>query len=498
MDPGYDTRREWYRRTYWGRSTGCPWEVNGFDRFPSGIYRRFSSLIHRGGKIIDLGCGNGLLLKYLCENGMFPLVPYGIDFVKEPIEQAKREILPGFQNHFRLGNIIDYEFEDGPFDFILMNPHYVLEEDRDRLAHRCLEHLRDRGRLIFYSYPDAADEWDRLANLRSLHNRGLAVASSEEVMLAYVSKTQPSGNAPRTTPHPPPQQKRMAKTPSSIRYMGLDLSRALEPLMSRLSILELFFVLVGTRRVCSLSVPVQHLERIKAFCIEQGLFAFEGEFRLAPILDKAKGDYSNIGRMVRSTAPGALNADLYVSRDRDYARLARACRFNDRVFGSLMGYPSCCVEFYVDQFDRRCKRGNDYIVPSIRSLRDFSYLNNTALCYFDVSPVSHFACSPVCKGTAKQARKSLFALKEHSPRLCEDFERRLRSLVLYTEKSGIAYSPEYHRQGNTVYLIHSYAISGTEIDKLLRDHRVVVVESHDRFRIGDRVFSDECRVMFYV
>src|SRR3972149_4052303 len=67
--------------------------------------RLFLRIIERPGSILDLGCGNGLLLKTLRAQCRYDLVPFGADFLEESIAEARDEILPAFRNNFVQSNI---------------------------------------------------------------------------------------------------------------------------------------------------------------------------------------------------------------------------------------------------------------------------------------------------------------------------------------------------------------------------------------------------------
>jgi len=68
-------------------------EMNGYSNVPIGPYLSTLPLIDGNGKIIDSGCGNGMLLKFLIEFSGHSLIPFGIDLNEKAIAQASKEIL---------------------------------------------------------------------------------------------------------------------------------------------------------------------------------------------------------------------------------------------------------------------------------------------------------------------------------------------------------------------------------------------------------------------
>lgn len=120
----YKKRKEFFEKEYWGKEHENEYNISGHPALPYNTFMVFTKLIHRNGKIIDLGCGNGVLFAFY--NKKFKLIPYGVDFLEKSIENAKKEIVPEFKDNFKVKNLIDYEFEDGKFDFIITNPHICL------------------------------------------------------------------------------------------------------------------------------------------------------------------------------------------------------------------------------------------------------------------------------------------------------------------------------------------------------------------------------------
>jgi SAM-dependent methyltransferase len=68
--------------------------------------RRFvAEVFDRGGTILDVGCGNGFLLRCLQEWSGHPLVPYGVDVSESFIREAQI-LFPGEPEHFLTFNAL--------------------------------------------------------------------------------------------------------------------------------------------------------------------------------------------------------------------------------------------------------------------------------------------------------------------------------------------------------------------------------------------------------
>lgn len=151
----YVSRREAIRKMYWkNKGSQNIYLPSGFKEYPHEIYNLFLNAVHRNGKVLDLGCGNGLLLKHLVENSKYELKPYGVDFIDESIQQAKKVILPDYSNNFIVSNIVDYELRPKSFDFILLDPTDIHKDDIDWFLDKVLRACKPDGRIIFYTYRD--------------------------------------------------------------------------------------------------------------------------------------------------------------------------------------------------------------------------------------------------------------------------------------------------------------------------------------------------------
>ena len=151
----YERRRERLWRMYWEGNDGSDiLRPNGFRSYPKEIYDLFLSLIDHSGSVIDLGCGNGLMLKHLVENSRYKLTPHGVDFIEESIRQAKEIVLPEYAENFKVANIADINLEEESFDFIFLDPYALHPSDIPRVAEMVVKACKPSGKVIFYTYRD--------------------------------------------------------------------------------------------------------------------------------------------------------------------------------------------------------------------------------------------------------------------------------------------------------------------------------------------------------
>ncbi len=126
-------------------------EMNGHNSVPFNSYLFALPLIDRPGKVIDLGCGNGMFLKFLTLFSGHRLEPFGVDSNYSAVEEAKERVLPAHKKNFCFGDVNEYDFSRGPFDIIIADPFYAKGRFSE-FKKACLDNLSSDGRLIFRIY----------------------------------------------------------------------------------------------------------------------------------------------------------------------------------------------------------------------------------------------------------------------------------------------------------------------------------------------------------
>ena len=154
-DEFYHRKKQRLWNMYWRNNDGSEvFRPNGFSEYPQEVYDVFLSLIDHDGKVIDLGCGNGLMLLHLTTGSKHKLIPYGVDFIEESIKQAKEVILPQYAENFKVENIVDADLGANSFDFIFFDPYHVHSDDTQGMIDKLVKACKSGGRIVFYTYKD--------------------------------------------------------------------------------------------------------------------------------------------------------------------------------------------------------------------------------------------------------------------------------------------------------------------------------------------------------
>jgi SAM-dependent methyltransferase len=155
------------------------------------VYALFAEQITRSGRILDLGCGNGLLLKYVVSRSPHTLIPYGVDLMRQSIAQARQIVLPEFARNFSVGNVAEYVFADAPYEYIFIGPDDVYPQDLELIVGAVTRACAVGGRVIFYCYRDVLNSQDLswVGEIAPLSRLGLRRVDRPEVSLGVFEKS---------------------------------------------------------------------------------------------------------------------------------------------------------------------------------------------------------------------------------------------------------------------------------------------------------------------
>jgi SAM-dependent methyltransferase len=117
------------------------------------------------GTVLDLGCGNGALLKKICEPRP-NLIPFGMDLEETKLDHA-RQLQPAFAANFVAGSMFDGIPLDGDtvYSLVLLMPGRLLEVD-DASARQLRSWLRGHFQhLLVYAYGEWLTRHEGLGGL---------------------------------------------------------------------------------------------------------------------------------------------------------------------------------------------------------------------------------------------------------------------------------------------------------------------------------------------
>ncbi|MBR9691694.1 DUF483 domain-containing protein [Candidatus Woesearchaeota archaeon] len=200
---------------------------------------------------------------------------------------------------------------------------------------------------------------------------------------------------------------------------------------SRIKALEIFFLMYGLKPVVRQGFYDNEIGRVKEFCRSKGL-----AWEIAPykvVLADPDSKFSNKGFKARIDDPRRGMYFVYISKDERKATEAKIYEMkNDhRRLGEALGYPDCCVEFFVKNEPERRRLDNNYVIPALRNSQGvrFPYYTNVCKRHKDAAFLSHFPHSFECTASIEMAKKCFKMLSELEPDTAMMLVRELKGRV---------------------------------------------------------------------
>jgi SAM-dependent methyltransferase len=184
------------------RRHGESFRTNGYAKPPWHIYDQFVRAVHQPGAILEVSCGNGLLLRYVTELSGLPLEPYGLDINRDAIREARERTFPERAECFVHADLREGLPFARTFATILANPLYAdpgyyeqvdgkiprlhFDGSMERLIHTCWDALAPGGQLLLWCYDghfaEIAPQIDDFRQMLNELNLGLTERPSGPVV----------------------------------------------------------------------------------------------------------------------------------------------------------------------------------------------------------------------------------------------------------------------------------------------------------------------------
>ena len=191
--------------------------------------------------------------------------------------------------------------------------------------------------------------------------------------------------------------------------------------------LEILYVMSDVKQVARQGFYENELPRIQRFCEANNLFLTTSSYKVVLVDDK---EYSNKGIKVNLHDERKGMLFVYISKDEEKAVLANCYELknNHAQFGHILGYPKCCIKFFIKNEPMRSKLDNDYVAPALENSEGkiFPFFNNILLRNQDITLLNHFPCSFNCEESIDLGRKHLVALKKQNFQLADVFVNKLK------------------------------------------------------------------------
>jgi len=149
---------------------------------------------------------------------------------------------------------------------------------------------------------------------------------------------------------------------------------------------------------------------VKRFCKKNNIHLCRSKFKVI-LSDEETGNYSNKGIVIPENDKRPAAHFYYFSKSEEKSYLANYYELTGNVqeFGLLLGYPKCCVKFFINNFS--INNPNPELKHSemdkVHPLLNISQRRNDAVL------ISHFPCSFNCNASIDIAERKLTLIKQN-------------------------------------------------------------------------------------
>lgn len=205
---------------------------------------------------------------------------------------------------------------------------------------------------------------------------------------------------------------------------------------------EILFILQDIKPVCRIELDALQLSEAEKFFKETTLSYLASTIQY--------DEKTESGDIPQATTPLKGMLLVYVSKNHSLAQEARIAEthFDHQRFGTLLGYPQCCVQFFIEHLEDAEKLHHDHTLISASRSVIFNPLLNISLQFFDWRIISHYPCHFNCPASVEQAERMLKAIERHDEELAEKIRLHLRTLVLYDDETGVHVFEGVGKRGN--------------------------------------------------
>lgn len=164
-------------------------EKNGYLNPPVLTYISILPLIDVDASILDIGSGNGMLLKFIVEFSNHKITPYGIDVKKEAINEARHKIFPEYADNFVVGDIDEPINFRNKFDIIICNPFHSSKGIKN-LNYRLKKIRRQNGKIILMVHDDllSKNNIDSVKQMWDMANVDIKISRGAETTYGIITK----------------------------------------------------------------------------------------------------------------------------------------------------------------------------------------------------------------------------------------------------------------------------------------------------------------------
>lgn len=249
--------------------------------------------------------------------------------------------------------------------------------------------------------------------------------------------------------------------------------------------LEVLYVIESIKPCTRILVFEDDLEKIINFLRKNQLFFILSDFKV--LKQTAQSEfYSDKSIKIQKNAPEKGYFFVYISKDKKIAQEAKIIEENNnhKELGLLLGYPKCCCDFFVNNFNEKNTDLTLKILANSNGYK-FPFYTNIAARHFDISLLSYFPHSFECKPSIDIAKNNLKIIIKKSQRLAEIFLNILQSVVIYTNNKGVFLLRKYEKFNGKIIYGDVLTTTKSKLYYLLSSNKELRIVDKNSFVVND-------------
>ena len=182
---------------------------------------------------------------------------------------------------------------------------------------------------------------------------------------------------------------------------------------------EIILLLENVKLVVRQGFYKHELPAVQQFCQQYSLHLVPSTFKV--LLDD-EHTFTNKGLRIPETDPREGLYFVYLAQEEQLAYLASYYELtnNHRELGLLLGYPRCCIQFFINSFHK------NNLNPEHKPTNPWTNLTQREL---DFCLLSHFPCSSECSKSIQQAQHYFNTIKKNNPSYAQKLLQTLSTTI---------------------------------------------------------------------
>lgn len=251
--------------------------------------------------------------------------------------------------------------------------------------------------------------------------------------------------------HPSEMMQEMQDRKANNKKMHENIAVLSEMLRSRTRAFEILLVRSGLKPCARIAVGEDACDDFEQLLNELGLEGKKSDFK---VIMEFRGLYSTKGSLVSPDNSAKGHFFYYIATDEKTALNASNAekRQDPESLGRILGYPKCCINFFIENRNFQLASENDYILPALRAdeKREFSFLLNVFARYFDFALVSHSPHRLDCRESERMAQKNFDWLMRQDETMGLTYQRFMCGVGIYLD-DGVVYLPRAELEGKKIF-----------------------------------------------